>query len=133
MSSRSDLKHRVLWIGVAVFVAGELIDLWWHATHPGFETAADQVRAHLVLWTGAVLMLVGAGWAVTSGASSRGYLIVLAGGVGYAAVAAWHFWEHRQGRDPELPHLLLLITTVVMFLGAAGVWLETRRRTPTPT
>jgi hypothetical protein len=132
MSSRPNIQTRVLWIGVAVFVAGRLIDLWWHATHPEFETAADQVRAHFVVWTGTILMLVGAAWAVAFGAASRGYLVVLAGGVGYAAVAVWHFWEHSQGRDPDLPHLLLLITNVVMFLGAAWVWLEARKRVQKP-
>jgi len=46
---------------------------------------------------------------------------VLATGVFYAGVAAWHFWEHSQLRDSDLPHLLLLIGNVAIFAGAAGV------------
>lgn len=29
----------VLWVGLGALVAGRLLDLWWHSTHEGFETA----------------------------------------------------------------------------------------------
>jgi hypothetical protein len=37
---------QLLWWGVGVFVAGRVVDLVWHATHPEFETAADQESFH---------------------------------------------------------------------------------------
>jgi hypothetical protein len=90
---------RLLWWGVGLFVLGRIVDLIWHATHPEFETAADQLRAHSVVWLGALLMIVAAATAFVSGRGRSGY-------------------EHSQHRDPDLPHLLLLITNVAMFLGA---------------
>ena len=45
-------------IGVALLLAGRLIDLAWHVTHPEFETASDQLRAHAVVWLGVLLLLL---------------------------------------------------------------------------
>jgi hypothetical protein len=118
---------RLLWWGVGVFVVGRIIDLVWHATHPEFETAADQLQAHSVVWLGALLMIVAAGRAVASGHGSGGYLLVLCAGLAYGAVAVWRFYEHSQRRDPDLPHLLLLVTNIGMFLGAGWVWFAVRR------
>jgi hypothetical protein len=119
--------RRLLAAGVALFVLGRLIDLWWHATHPEFETASDQLRAHAVVWAGAIVMLWAAALALTRGSREGGFVAVAVGGLGYAAVAVWHFIEHANGRDPDLPHLLLLITNLVMFAGAAWVWLTRYR------
>jgi hypothetical protein len=123
--------RRLLLAGVGVLIVGRLIDLAWHAANPEFETAADQVRAHAVVWLGDVIVLWAAVFALVRGVRDRGYTIVLVAAVGYAAVAVWHFIEHANLRDPDLPHLLLLITNVLIFAGAAwvlfGVW---RRRAP---
>jgi hypothetical protein len=113
---------RLLWLGVGVFVVGRIVDLVWHATHPEFETATDQLRAHSVVWVGALLMSWAAVGAFASGRGNTGYLLVLSGGVAYAAVAVWHFYEHSQLRDPDLLHVLLLVTNIAMFSGAAWVW-----------
>ena len=120
--------ERLLLIGLVVLLLGRLIDLWWHSTHPEFETAGDQIRAHAVVWSGAVLMLVASARAVASGLRDVGYLAVLIGSVGYAAVAVWHFYEHSQQRDPDLPHVLLLVTNVIMIAGAAWAWAAPRLR-----
>lgn len=117
---------RWLWIGAAVFVLGRLIDLGWHATHPEFETATDQLQAHAVVWLGALLMISAAARGIGLQIGRAGYFLVVAAGLGYAAVAIWHFYEHSQLRDPELPHLLLLITNVLMLIGAAWVWFASR-------
>ncbi|MDP8956442.1 MAG: hypothetical protein M3N24_05730 [Actinomycetota bacterium] len=119
---------RLLGIGVAVFIAGRLVDLAWHATHPDFETAADQVRAHAVVWLGALVVLSAGVVAVVRGVRRPDYIVVLVGAVGYAAVAVWHFMEHAQGRDPDLPHVLLLITNIVILGGAAWVGFTAWRR-----
>jgi hypothetical protein len=124
---------RFLWLGVGIFVAGRLIDLIWHATHPEFETAADQVQAHAVVWLGALIMIVAAAWGVRSGRAAAGHTVVLLGGLGYAVVAIWHFYEHAQLRDPDIAHVLLLVFNMVMFVGAVWVWLSLRRlRRETP-
>jgi hypothetical protein len=111
---------------MGLFVVGRIVDLIWHATHPEFETAGDQLRAHSVVWLGALLMIVAAARTFVSGRGNGGHLLVLSAGVTYGAVAVWHFYEHSQHRDPDLPHLLLLITNVAMFLGASWVWLIAR-------
>jgi hypothetical protein len=36
------------------------------------------------------------------------------------------FWEHSQLRDPDLPHLLLLVANLVMLGGIVGVWIAPR-------
>jgi hypothetical protein len=125
---------RLLWWGVGAFVVGRIIDLIWHATHQEFETAADQLQAHSVVWLGALLMIVAAARAFASGHRNGGYLLVLLAGLAYGAVAVWHFYEHSQHRDPDLPHLLLLVTNIAMFVGAGWVWIaarHARRQVPT--
>jgi hypothetical protein len=118
---------RFLGTGVALFVAGRIIDLVWHATHPEFETATDQVQAHAVVWGGALVMIAASAWGLRLGEAKGGHAVVLLGGLGYAAVAVWHFYEHAQFRDPEIAHILLLVFNIIMFLGAALVWLSLRR------
>lgn len=113
----------LLWVGLFVYVAGRLVDLWWHSTHPGFETAADQVQAHLVVWVGGALMLAAAVWALAGRAAERGYAVVAAGGLLYAGVVVWHFMEHAAGRDPDLPHVLLAASGILLIGGAAWVGL----------
>jgi hypothetical protein len=118
--------RRFLWAGVLVLILGRLIDLAWHAAHPEFETATDQVRAHAVVWLGALIVLWAALFAVARAVPGPGYRVTLVGALGYAAVAVWHFIEHANGRDPDLPHLLLLISNVTILAGAVWVALGDR-------
>jgi cytochrome bd-type quinol oxidase subunit 2 len=117
---------RLLLAGLVVFVAGRLVDAAWHATHDEFETAADQLQAHAVVWLGTLLLMAAAAIAISRRTTNRGYAVVLAGTLGYAVVAAWHFWEHSQHRDPDLPHVLLLVTNLIIFLGIGWVWIAPR-------
>jgi ABC-type uncharacterized transport system permease subunit len=89
--------------GVVVFFVGRVIDLIWHATHPEFETAGDQLRAHAVVWLGAHIMLAASGGALLQATKNRGYAVVLAGGLGYAGVAAWHFGNTARCVIPTFP------------------------------
>jgi hypothetical protein len=114
---------RLLALGFAVFVAGRVVDLIWHATHEEFETASDQLQAHAVVWAGTLILIAASAAAVFGGTRNRGYGVVLAGAISYAAVAVWHFWEHLQLRDPDLPHLLLLIANIVIVGGVVWVWI----------
>ncbi|HEX2032516.1 MAG TPA: hypothetical protein VHL78_14150 [Actinomycetota bacterium] len=129
MTDGSDRRaERMLWLGVALFVAGRIVDLVWHATHPEFETAADQIRAHAVVWLGVLAMVGASATAVQRGIRSGGHRLVVAAGGLYVAVAVWHFWEHTQLRDPDLPHLLLTVASVLLIGGAAWVAVVRLRR-----
>jgi cytochrome bd-type quinol oxidase subunit 2 len=118
MTPSSRTLARTLWIGLVLLVAGRVLDLQWHASHDEFETASDQLRAHWLAWVGALVLLVGAGIAVRERHRSPMPAVLLIGAVGYAAVAVWHFYEHSQLRDPDLPHVLLAISQILMFVGA---------------
>lgn len=42
-----------------MLVAGQLVDLRWHAAHGHrFETAADQLGAHWLIWLGVLVLLI---------------------------------------------------------------------------
>lgn len=112
----------ILLAGIVVFIAGRIMDAVWHATHKEFETAIQQVQAHAVVWAGVLILLFASGRALRLGIRNPGYAAVLAAGVFYAGVAGWHFWEHSQLRDPDLPHVLLLIANIAIFAGATWVW-----------
>lgn len=109
---------RALWVGLVVSIAGRALDLRWHATHDEFETASDQLRAHWVAWLGALILLGAAAVALSQRQRGPAVWAVAVGAAGYAVVAAWHFYEHSQLRDPDLPHILLAITQIVMLGGA---------------
>jgi hypothetical protein len=117
-----------LWIGIGVQVVGQVVDLRWHATHAEFEGAAEQLEAHWMLWIGGVVTLAAA-MVGTRMFASRWYLgfsLLLLVTVAYALVSVWHFWEHMNERDPDLPHVLLGITKIGMLAGAVSATLEAR-------
>jgi len=119
-------------IGTAVFIAGRIVDAVWHATHEEFETAADQLQAHTVVWVGTLVLLAAGAAARARGTRNTGYTVVLVGAISYLGVAAWHFWEHSQLRDPDLPHLLLVVTNIILFAGVVWAWAASLRRPDRP-
>lgn len=136
ISSAGDRAGRLfaaIWAGVALQVIGQAIDFRWHATHKEFETAADQLQAHWLLWIGSLVTLVAVALAarVLRGTRREGLLIALWASVGYVAGSIWHFLEHARGADPAAPHILLLATKVGILTGviwATVQWWLTRRR-----
>ncbi|MGH2674963.1 MAG: hypothetical protein ACRDKA_10175 [Actinomycetota bacterium] len=118
----------LVWVGFGVFVLGRVIDLIWHATHPEFETAGDQIGAHAVVCIGVLILLVAAVRAVAARPRAGGYLLLLAAVVLDVAVSAWHFWEHYNHRDPDLPHVLLLVANIGIFTAIGWLWLSQRKR-----
>lgn len=117
---------RAIWIGIAVQLAGRIVDGRWHATHDEFEGAAQQLEAHWLVWIGVLVTLIAAGSAMRRLAAEErnaGYPLVFWGAVLYVGVAAWHFLEHVAHNDPALPHILLVVTTVMMIAGALLVLL----------
>jgi hypothetical protein len=117
---------RAIWIGIAVQVAGRALDGWWHVTHDEFEGGIEQLQAHWLAWIGVLITLAAAGVAMRRlEATERGigYPLVFSGALLYVAVAIWHFLEHVAHNDPALPHVLLVVTTAMMIVGAALVLL----------
>jgi hypothetical protein len=122
-----------VWTGIALQAAGQAIDLRWHATHPGFERATDQLQAHWLIWLGVVVTLAAAAVGASRVPSGwfSGYRLLLLAGVAYAASSAWHFWEHANLRDPAAPHVLVAIGKAAILVGAISATIATRRRRAT--
>jgi hypothetical protein len=110
---------RFLLIGFVGQIAGRLVDLQWHLTHEEFEGAAEQFRAHWLIWLATIFVLGVAAIAIRSvrqPAQRLGYLIVLMANLAYALVAVIHFFQHLDHLEVDWAHLLLAITS----LAAAG-------------
>jgi hypothetical protein len=119
-----------VWTGIALQLAGQVVDLRWHATHPGFERASDQLQAHWLIWLGVAITLVAAavGARQVPTSWSGGYRLLLLAGVAYALSSAWHFWEHAQLRDPAAPHVLVAVGKAAILAGAISATIVARRR-----
>lgn len=121
---------RWLWAGGVLAIAGLAYDLRWHAAHEHFETAADQVEAHWLSWLGLALVLVVSATALVrlpSAAVPWGLVLTAGAASLRALVTVWHFWEHLNERDPELPHVLLAVSEVAVLVGIAIVTVQVRR------
>jgi hypothetical protein len=112
---------RVLLIAFAVQVAGRLLDFWWHASHDEFETGVDQIRAHWLVWSGTILVLLVTVRALRSteiAARERlGYQMALVGNGVYVPIAIIHFIQHLNLEEVDWAHIGLAITNVVAFVG----------------
>jgi hypothetical protein len=119
-----------VWTGIALQAAGQVIDLRWHASHPGFERAADQLQAHWLIWLGVLVTLLVAAVGASRVPSNwySGYRLLLLAGVAYALSSGWHFWEHAQLRDPVAPHVLVAIGKAAILAGAISATVVSRRR-----
>jgi len=131
MSDRARTYLLAIWVGVAVQIAGRILDGIWHSNHDEFEAASQQVEAHWLLWIGIAVTAVAAILAVTRLAASErnpGYGVVLAGCALYVPVAIWHFVEHANYNDPELAHYLLGLGQILIIGGAILAAILARRR-----
>jgi lipopolysaccharide export LptBFGC system permease protein LptF len=123
-----------LGIGVLVQLIGRGIDFRWHATHDEFETAADQLQAHWVLWVGALITLAVSSAALRRGRARSerlGYVLVLAGSIGYLAAALWHFLEHLAENESTPAHVAVAATWGVLLVGVvvtAVMWRRAQAR-----
>ena len=120
-TASSDKKvFAALWGAFGVQVSGRLLDLQWHRTHSEFETGADQVTAHWLVWLGTVLILAVAVWGLRTGPpppERRGYLLVLWSNVVYVAVAVAHFIQHLDRQEVDWAHIGLAITNIGSLVG----------------
>ena len=128
--------HLAVVAGAVVMTAGRVIDLRWHATHEEFETGADQVQAYWLAWIGTLVMIAAAAAGLRRASRSLAIVVVLGAGCVYAVVAVWQFWLHNELRDPALPHVLLALTQLALYVGAAMVAITrvrtSRRAEPDP-
>jgi hypothetical protein len=120
-----------LWIAVGVVIVGRLVDLQWHLPHDNFGGAADQVQAHLVVWIGVLMLLGVSAIAVRQGAAGLGYRLSLGGAAFYVPVAIWHFVEHANRSDFELPHILIALAYIATLIGVVAVTVPAIRQRPT--
>ncbi len=115
---------RFLLIGFVGQVAGRLVDLQWHLTHDEFEGAAEQLRAHWLIWISTVFVLgvaFAAARSVGEPRQRRGYLLVLVANLAYAVVAVIHFFQHLNHLEVDWAHLLLAVTSIAAVLGVLWV------------
>lgn len=121
---RQDKLFRLLLVGFVGQIAGRLVDLQWHLTHDEFEGAAEQLRAHWLIWASTIFVV---GVAIASVRSAdqpnqrRGYLIVLVANLAYAGVAVIHFFQHLEYLEVDWAHLLLAITSIAAAIGVLWV------------
>lgn len=113
---------------VAVVIVGRLVDLQWHLTHDEFEGTTQQIRAHLVVWIGVLMVFTVSAWAVRGGIGGVAFRLALAGATLYIPVALWHFIEHASGNDPEVAHILIVIADVAIIGGGVIGALMARRQ-----
>lgn len=119
---------RALVAGFVAQVAGRLVDLGWHVTHDEFEGAAQQLEAHWLIWISTAFVLIIAALAlrdVREEGQRRGYAVVLAANLAYAAVAVIHFLQHLDHLEVDWTHLVLAVTSVAAVLGV--VWVVAAR------
>jgi hypothetical protein len=131
---KEDKLFRFMLIGFVGQIAGRLVDLQWHLTHDEFEGAAEQFRAHWLIWLTTIFILGIATAAVRDVRDAnerRGYLLVLVANLAYAVVAFIHFFQHLDQREVDWAHLLLAITSIAAALGVLWVvavrWTSRRR------
>lgn len=117
------------WTAIGVQVVGQLVDFRWHATHDEFEGGMEQLQAHWLLWAGAILTLVVA-YLATRALSSpwyAGYRLLLVATIFYLLASMWHFFEHLNLQDPDLPHVLIAVGKLGMIAGAISATIVSRR------
>jgi hypothetical protein len=98
---------RLVMLGLALQVLGQVWDLRWHAANPGvLETAGALLQAHSGIFLGVMVLLLGGlaavAWSRREGADSRlrGWLlVVLVGALVQAAGVAWDSWRHVQSDE----------------------------------
>ncbi len=107
---------RLLAGAFVIQVAGRLLDFWWHATHDEFETGADQLQAHWLVWAGTILVLVVGIAALRGGIDGParvGYLIVVWANALYIPIAVAHFIQHMNYEEVDWAHIGLGVSNAV--------------------
>lgn len=106
-------------LGLVAVALGGASDLYWHLTHKGFETAADQLQAHSAYWIGITLVAISAwrGLRKYVSITRRGYTVAFVGSMGYLGVSAWHFIAHSYHLEATPAHLGTIGSGVILVVG----------------
>lgn len=112
-----------VWLGLGVQILGKGVDAWWHSTHPGFEDAADLLRAHSLIYLGIVWALVASSRGLLRtgklpGLGNRGFFVTLIGSAGQFVGSAWDFWAHSLRAEASTAHMVNALGLIVVLLGA---------------
>ncbi|HEY3240175.1 MAG TPA: hypothetical protein VGL92_11460 [Acidimicrobiia bacterium] len=112
-----------LWAGVGVILAGEILDVTWHASHGSFRSGADVVKGHWLGWLGVLLVIAIAARGVRSShlKSRRGYRSMLFVMAAYVYGSIWNFWGHAGGHDTFLAHVVLTISKIGIVVAAVFI------------
>lgn len=124
---------QAVWVGIAVQIAGRILDARWHLTHDEFEATSQQFEAHWLLWLGVAITLVASGLALarlSRAERNSGFAVLFASCVFYSGIAIWHFIEHANHNDPDVAHVLLAIGQIAMIAGAIVTTVQARRTGP---
>lgn len=134
MSARLKPFVAGMWAGVAIQVAGRILDANWHASHEEFEATSQQFEAHWLLWLGVLITVTTAVICVIrlSPEQRPGFSFLLAASTFYVAIAVWHFIEHANHNDPAVPHVLLAVGELAIIVAAVVVTVCARRAPPAP-
>ncbi len=131
---------RLIVLGLALQVLGQVWDLRWHAANPGvLETAGALWRAHGGIFLGVVVLLAGgvAGVAWSRQPATdprlRGWLlVVLVGAAVQAAGVARDSWRHSHGDQSTVGHLLAYLGVLAALIATVvAAWLQPDRRVTT--
>lgn len=116
-------RLRALWGGVGLILAGEILDVAWHASHGEFRSGSDVVKGHWLGWLGllAVMAISVAGVRSSHLKGRRGYRSMLVATAFYVYGSIWNFWGHAGGRDTFLAHVVLTISKLGIVVAAVFI------------
>jgi hypothetical protein len=114
-------RLRALWGGLGLILAGEILDVAWHAGHGEFRSGSDVVKGHWLGWLGVLAVIaISVGGARSSHLKGRrGYRAMLIATAAYAYGSVWNFWGHAGGNDTFLAHVVLTLAKVGILVAAA--------------
>jgi hypothetical protein len=105
----------ILWAGIGLILAGEVLDVAWHARHGEFKSGADVVKGHWLGWLGLALTIaVCLAGARDHDRARRGYRSVLLASSVYVLGSVWNFWGHAHGEDTFFAHVFLVVSKVAI-------------------
>jgi hypothetical protein len=116
-------RLRALWLAVGVMLAGEILDVAWHASHGEFRSGSDVVKGHWLGWLGLLAVMAISVAGVRSGhvKGRRGYRSMLVATIAYVYGSIWNFWGHAGGDDTFLAHVVLTISKFGILVAAAFI------------
>lgn len=110
----------IVWGSLGLGLAGQMVDLAWHAKFGRFVTAADVFQAHWLTWLALAITIAACMVGMRSGQiASRGFGYVLIASALHVVGHTWNAWEHIHGaQEPIVPHVMLAVSGVALIVTA---------------